>query len=83
MSDGNFALWLEPSLMDEARRVARSEGVTLNQFINVAVADKLSVMRTRSYFAERAARASIARAVSVLDRAGRSNPPMAGDEFPD
>ena len=33
------------SLLDDARRVAESEGVALNQFINVAVAEKLSALR--------------------------------------
>ncbi|WP_210324993.1 hypothetical protein [Mesorhizobium silamurunense] len=44
------ALRLQPSLLDEARKVAESEGVPLNQLINVAVAEKLSALRTESYF---------------------------------
>jgi hypothetical protein len=34
-------LLLQASLADEARRVSETEGVALNQFINVAVAEKL------------------------------------------
>ena len=42
MRRSNVALRLQTSLLDEARRVAESEGVALNQLINVAVAEKLS-----------------------------------------
>ena len=52
---------MQPSLLDEARKVAEAEGVALNQLINVVLAEKLSALRTASYFAERAARAIIPR----------------------
>lgn len=39
--------------------MAESEGVALNQLINVAVAEKLSALRTEEYFRECAARANI------------------------
>jgi len=53
---------------------------TLNQFINVAVAEKLSALRTVAYFKERAARADIGRALELLERAG-DQPPREGDEI--
>jgi hypothetical protein len=79
MRKSNFALRLQPSLLDEARKVADTEGVALNQLINVAVAEKLSALRTESYFQERAARADIPRALEILQRAGVGAPPMEGD----
>jgi hypothetical protein len=82
MRKSNFALRLQPSLMDEARKVAETEGVALNQFINVAVAEKLSALRTESYFTERAARADIPRALDILARAGKGKAPVKGDELP-
>ncbi|MDX2141791.1 MAG: toxin-antitoxin system HicB family antitoxin [Rhodospirillaceae bacterium] len=82
MRNSNFALRLQESLLDEARRVAEQEGVALNQFINVAVAEKLSAIRTAAFFAERRARANIPEALAILARAGRGNPPMPGDELP-
>jgi hypothetical protein len=82
MRKSNFALRLQPSLLDEARKVAESEGVALNQFINVAVAEKLSAIRTESYFEERAARADVHKALGILKRAGVGNPPLKGDELP-
>ena len=40
MKKSNFALRLQPSLMEEAKKVAKAEGVAVNQLINVAVAEK-------------------------------------------
>jgi hypothetical protein len=81
MRKSNFALRLQPSLLDEARKVAEDEGVALNQFINVAVAEKLSALRVEAYFQERAARADIPKALDILKRAGKGKPPVKGDEF--
>ena len=78
MRRSNFALRLQPSLLEEARKAAESEGVALNQLINVAVAEKISALRTQEYFAERARRANRKETLRILDRAGKSNPPVAG-----
>jgi hypothetical protein len=50
--------------------------------INVAVVEKVSALRTEEYFAERAAKGDIKKAVQVLKRAGKGNAPVAGDEVP-
>ncbi|HEY7392432.1 MAG TPA: hypothetical protein VH640_28185 [Bryobacteraceae bacterium] len=81
MRRNNVALRLQASLLDEARRVAEAEGVALNQFINVAVAEKLSALRTEDYFRERGRGGNIAKAKRMLRRAGRGNAPVAGDEL--
>ncbi len=80
MRRSNVALRLQPTLLEEARRVAESEGVALNQLINVAVAEKLSALRTEDYFRERAARANITKAKRILKLAGKGKPPVPGDE---
>jgi hypothetical protein len=77
----NVAVRLQGSLLDEGRRLAETEGVALNQFINVAVAEKLTALRTEDDFRERAARGDIAKAKRFLKRAGRANPPVPGDEL--
>ena len=82
MRRSNFALRLQPSLLDEARKLAESEGVALNQLINVAVAEKVSALRTEEYFAARARRADLGKIGRVLKRVGKGNAPMAGDELP-
>jgi predicted HicB family RNase H-like nuclease len=76
-----LCLRLQPSLLEEARKVAETEGVALNQFINVAVAEKLSALRTETYFQERAARAEIGAALGILNRAGKGEPAVEGDEI--
>ena len=80
MRKSNVALRLQVSLLEEAKRVAESEGVALNQLINVAVAEKISALRTEDYFRERSSRANIQKAKTILKRAGRRKPPVAGDE---
>lgn len=81
MRKSNVALRLQNSLLEEARRVSEAEGVALNQFINVAVAEKLSALRTEEYFRERIAGANVAKAKRILKRAGRGNAPIPGDEI--
>jgi len=81
MRKSNVALRLQGSLLEEARRVAETEGVALNQFINVAVAEKLSALRTDDYFRERASKGDVAKAKRLLKRAGRGKPPLPGDEI--
>ena len=82
MRRSNFALRLQPSLLDEARKAAQAEGVALNQLINVAVAEKVSTLRTEDYFRERASRADRGAALRALRHAGKDNPPVPGDELP-
>lgn len=80
MRRSNVALRLQTSLLEEARRVSKTEGVALNQFINVAVAEKLSALRTEEFFRERGEGGDVAKAKRLLKRAGRGNPPAPGDE---
>src|SRR5271157_1477654 len=76
------ALRLQPALLEELRKAAEMEGVALNQLINVAVAEKVSALRTEEYFRERARRANRAETQRILDRAGKGTPPVEGDEIP-
>jgi hypothetical protein len=75
MRKSNFALRLQPSLLEEARKLTEAEGVALNQ------PEKLSALRTADYFTARAARADIPKALKVLKRAGVGKPPIKGDEL--
>src|SRR5690348_4984253 len=82
MRRSNFALRLQPSLLEELRIAAKSEGVALNQLINVAVAEKVSALRTEEYFRERGRRADRAETLRILEKAGKGNLPVEGDELP-
>jgi len=81
MRRSNFALRLQPSLLEELRKAAELEGVALNQLINVAVAEKVSALRTEEYFRERGGRADRAETLLILQRAGKGNAPVEGDEL--
>jgi hypothetical protein len=47
-----------------------------------AVAEKVSALRTEEYFQERGRRANRAETLRILERAGKGNPPVEGDELP-
>ena len=81
MRKSNVALRLQPSLLEEAKKVSETEGVALNQFINVAVAEKISALRTEDYFRERSTRADLAKTKRILKRAGKGNPPVPADKI--
>ena len=52
-----FALRLPDSLYALARKLAEQDQASLNQFITVAVAEKVSAMNAVAFFAERAGEA--------------------------
>jgi hypothetical protein len=83
MKKSNFALRLQPSLMEALRQAAEEDETTLNQYINVAIAEKLATRRTaKAFFTEHAQGADIDEALAILRRAGTESP-KAGDERPD
>jgi predicted DNA-binding ribbon-helix-helix protein len=51
-----ISLRLPTSLHDGLREVARKEGVSINQLITSAVAEKLAALETERYLAHRAER---------------------------
>jgi hypothetical protein len=78
-----FPLRLMPSVRRVAEYFSLQEGVSLNQFINVAVAEKLAHLQHEEWLARRAkvTDASIAKALQILDRP-TNRPPEPGDELP-
>jgi len=81
MRTSNFALRLQPTLMEEARALAKAEGVALNQFINVAVAEKLATTRTLAFFERYSQDADVAEALALFRRPRAGEPPQPGDEL--
>ena len=62
---------------------AERAGVSLNQYLlSIIAAHAGSQAETERYFMARAARSSPTRALEILARAGRANPPEPGDELP-
>lgn len=82
MSKANYSLRLQPSLKAAAERAAAAERTSLNQFINVAVAEKLAALETAHYFGSRAAKGRRDAFLAFLDQAGHAAP-VEGDELPD
>lgn len=48
-----LSLRLPDSLHEEVKSLARKEGVSINQFISSAVAEKMSALLTETYLQER------------------------------
>ena len=45
-------------------------------------AKEISALRTEDYFRQRASRADRAETLRILEKAGKRNPPVQGDELP-
>jgi hypothetical protein len=79
-----FALRMTATLGKEAKESAAREGVSLNQFINLAVAEKVEYLENEAWIAKRRAPTQdrIDRAIAILNRKG-TLPPLPGDEIPE
>lgn len=81
MSKASYPLKLPASVKEAAARLAREDGVSLNQWIAVAIAQKIGVVETASGFLKRrAGKAQSKDMLPFLDKAKREAPPV-GDEF--
>lgn len=80
MSDtSTYPLRLPRSVKAAAEKLAREEGISMNQFVATAVAEKLAALQTASFFADRRQRADLAAFRKLLRREGGA-PPREGDE---
>jgi len=77
----NYALRLPASMMEDVKALAESDAVSINQFIVVAVAEKVRSLRERRYFQERAARSTPGEYERLVAKAGSATV-IAGDELP-
>ncbi len=77
----NYPLRLPETLMEDARAMAKAQGVSINQFLATVIAERVGQLKALNHVSARIARAdpAMARAVLALipDR-----PPMEGDEMP-
>lgn len=81
MSKASYPLKLPASVKEAAARLAKEDGVSLNQWIAVAIAQKIGVVETASDFLKRrAGKAVPSDMLPFLDRAKREAPPT-GDEI--
>ncbi len=82
MRRSNFALRMPPALMTQAKRAAKSQGVALNQLVNMAVAQMVSTLEAAQYFRERGRRANRKETLKILAEAGAGITPVPGDKLP-
>lgn len=75
-----ISLRLPDSLHEQARQLAKSDRVSINQLITTALAEKVSALLTVEYLAERAARGDRARFDAVLDKVRTRNAPPDPDD---
>jgi hypothetical protein len=75
-----YPLRLPQSLKEAVERLSREERTSVNQFVGVAVAEKVSALRTARFFADRKARAEFAAFDKIMRRRGGSAP-RPGDEM--
>lgn len=76
-----LSLRLPESIHRKLTELAKSEGISINQFIASAAAEKLAALTTETYLAERAAKAARSRYESALATVP-DVPPDEGDERP-
>ena len=69
-----LSLRLPNSLHKQARKLAREEGISINQLISTALAEKMSALMTVDYLEERAARGSRERFEAVLAKVPAAEP---------
>ncbi len=72
-----LSLRLPESLHKQLKELARREGISINQFISAAVAEKLTALMTAEYLEERARRGERARFDAVLAKIPDDQPDAA------
>jgi hypothetical protein len=86
-----YPLRLPASIKAEVEKRAKSDGISINQFVATAVAEKLAVMNSAAFFAARREQADFeafdrimrrkgGEAPAPEDRVGPQRPPLAPDE---
>ena len=75
-----ISIRLPDSIHRHIKEFAQQEGVSINQFIATAVAEKISALATEDYLQARAQRADSEVFAAVLAKAA-DRPPLAGDEL--
>ena len=69
-----YPLRLPKSLKSEVAKLAKRDGTSVNQFIAIAVAEKISALETEQFFTERAKGADFKVFREILSRSGGEAP---------
>jgi len=76
-----YPLRLPRSLKKAVERLSSQDGTSINQFVAMAVAEKVSALETASFFDDRKARVDFKAFDRIMRRRG-GEPPRQGDELP-
>jgi hypothetical protein len=78
----SFPLRLPEALKEAAAAQAQQSGISLNQYIALALAERVGARAEAArYFAARAARVTQADAFAILEKAGRGMAPRDDDRM--
>ena len=77
-TQSTYPLRLPRSIKAEVERRAKEDGISINQFVATAVAEKLAVMNSATFFAERRNRADFKAFDRIMRRKG-GEPPVPDD----
>ena len=80
MSKSTYPLKLPTSIKKAAQRLAKEDGVSLNQWIASAVAQKVGVVETAAEFFKRRARGASGKGLARFLRRAPKVAPESGDE---
>ncbi len=72
-----LSLRLPKSLHEQLRELAQEEGISVNQFVTLAVAEKVASLSTIEYLEKRAKRGSRKKFLAILKKA----PDVEPEEF--
>jgi hypothetical protein len=75
----SYPLRLPRSLKAAVERLSKEDRTSINQFVAMAVAEKVSALETARFFADRKARADFKTFDRILNRK-RGERPRSGDE---
>ena len=77
---GALSLRLPESIHRHIRDIAKAEGVSINQLISSAIAEKISAIMTEEYLQKRADKANMKDMEAVLNKVA-DRKPLKGDEL--
>ena len=69
-----LSLRLPKSMYGDLKEIAKVEGISMNQFITIAIAEKIASLEALDYLEKRAARGSREKLLAVLAKASDVEP---------
>jgi hypothetical protein len=63
------SLRIPKTLHEQVKSLAKDEGISLNQFVMLALAEKVATLQTLDYLEQRAARGSRGKLLAILAKA--------------